>query len=307
MKRFIFALLLVGCPGPGSNPDPVDAGVPDSGEPLVREFSITLYSDDPDKMPPGAAEDLLSAADRWAQVIVDDIPDVVIPVGDQADCELSGEVDDVAIIANFIPIDGPGNVLGRAGPLCLRESLLPISGIMEFDIDDYDPVFFSQTALHEMGHVLGIGTLWSESDFDLLQDPSCNFFGCIPRNTRYTGENANREWRALVNTEELVPVENQMGPGSSDAHWRESGLSAPLRNELMSPALSAVFEPLSTITVGALGDLGYGVDYGAADSFEPAFRVDDAEMEPILYGDERTHRSIFVLYNDGTKRLLRKE
>jgi hypothetical protein len=52
-----------------------------------------------------------SAANRWSKVIVGDLPDVVI----------SGQVvDDVLIEASWVPIDGPGGILGQAGPRHLR-------------------------------------------------------------------------------------------------------------------------------------------------------------------------------------------
>src|SRR6266481_6034696 len=51
------------------------------------------------------------AAQRWSQVIVGDLPAVVI--GGQA-------IDDVLIEASGTPIDGPGGILGQAGPTHLR-------------------------------------------------------------------------------------------------------------------------------------------------------------------------------------------
>src|SRR2546430_992381 len=51
------------------------------------------------------------AADRWSQVIIGDVPSVMV----------DGEViDDVLILAQGSEIDGPGNILGQAGPTRLR-------------------------------------------------------------------------------------------------------------------------------------------------------------------------------------------
>ena len=70
------------------------------------------------------------------------------------------------------PIDGPGAVLGAAGPCLVRNAdFLSLYGIMFFDIDDLDFLeqigFFDEVVIHEMGHVLGFGTLW-EFGRDLL-------------------------------------------------------------------------------------------------------------------------------------------
>lgn len=67
----------------------------------------------------------------------------------------------------FTNIDGEGGVPGRAGPCCIRsESSLPLLGFLQLDAADLvrmetlgtldDPV------LHEMGHIIGIGTIWRE-------------------------------------------------------------------------------------------------------------------------------------------------
>ncbi|MFJ3307313.1 hypothetical protein ACIPSA_30270 [Streptomyces sp. NPDC086549] len=52
-----------------------------------------------------------AAADRWVRVMVGDLPSVVV----------DGEViDDLLILAQGRPIDGPGGILGQAGPTHVR-------------------------------------------------------------------------------------------------------------------------------------------------------------------------------------------
>eukprot|EP01026_Neomeris_dumetosa_P012015 TRINITY_DN142348_c0_g1_i1.p3 TRINITY_DN142348_c0_g1~~TRINITY_DN142348_c0_g1_i1.p3 ORF type:complete len:128 (+),score=12.79 TRINITY_DN142348_c0_g1_i1:28-411(+) len=72
------------------------------------------------------------------------------------------------ISASVTHIDGPGQILGQAGPDELAQingKALPIHGNMQFDSADVDMMVengtFSSVILHEMGHVLGIGTLWN--------------------------------------------------------------------------------------------------------------------------------------------------
>jgi len=74
-----------------------------------------------------------SAANRWSKVIVGDLPDVVV----------NGQViDDVLIEASGVAIDGPGGILGQAGPTHLRPAsagaaaFIPAKGRMQFDTAD---------------------------------------------------------------------------------------------------------------------------------------------------------------------------
>ena len=197
------------------------------------------------------------ASERWSQIITGDLPSVFV----------DGEViDDVLIEASGGFIDGQGGVLGRAGPTQLRSgSLLPAKGIMEFDTADLirqeQEGSLINTIIHEMGHVLGIGTTWSLSSFligcsDVINSP----------NPLYTGANAQREFAALINeqTPQPVPVANRGGPGTRCGHWREDVFG----NELMTGFLNVGTNPLSRLTIATLEDLGYEVDYNAADAYQ---------------------------------------
>ncbi len=114
--------------------------------------------------------------------------------------------------------------------------------------------------LHEMGHVLGFGTVWG-----------LRVTGRGTSNPVFTGLNARGAWDALVGgSGESVPVANTGGPGTADAHWRESVFG----NELMTGYIDSGDLPLSAVTVGSLSDIGYGVDLGASDPFgTPALRT----------------------------------
>ena len=106
-----------------------------------------------------------AAADRWCRVIVGDLPPVI------ADGEV---IDDILILAQGDIIDGPGNILGQAGPLLLRPrsagrgALLPAKAVMTFDSADLLLMEQAGTLVdvitHEMGHVLGIGTIWGRKN-----------------------------------------------------------------------------------------------------------------------------------------------
>jgi len=197
------------------------------------------------------------AADRWTKVITGDLPSVVV----------GGEViDDLLIEAQGKPIDGPGGILGQAGPTNLRpvaagaSAFLPAKGIMTFDSDDLAQMQANGTLLdvitHEMGHVIGIGTIWDHKS--LLAGAGTN-------NPTFVGKNAKREFGILKGTGPVpIPVENSGGAGTRDSHWRES----VFRNELMSGFVAAAGNPLSLMTVASLQDLGYEVDLSKAEPYQ---------------------------------------
>jgi hypothetical protein len=132
--------------------------------------------------------------------------------------------------------------------------------MMEFDIYDFDRItdqgLLIPVVLHEMGHVLGIGTIWSRKE--LLMNPSSVTPGA---DTHFIGPRAITAFDNAGGVNYTggakVPVENEAGPGSQDSHWREAVFGA----ELMSPFVnSGVQNPLSVITIQSLADLGYVVD-----------------------------------------------
>lgn len=192
------------------------------------------------------------AAVRWEQVITGDLPDATYN---------GATVDDILIDASGVAIDGRGGVLGQAGPDRVRSgSTLPFHGTMQFDTADLaaleaDGSLYA-VILHEMGHVLGIGTIWES--LALLS-------GAGGPSPSFVGAQATAAYNSIFSTNATgVPVEgNAAGPGTADGHWRESILG----NELMTGYLSGAANPLSRITVGSLADVGYTVNFAAADAY----------------------------------------
>ncbi len=194
-----------------------------------------------------------TASRRWSQVIVADLPAVVV----------GGEtIDDLVIDADGLAIDGRGGILGQAGPTQLRPgSFLPAAGVMSFDSADLATMeadgSLVSVIVHEMGHVLGFGAIWDQ--LGLRQ-------GAGTANPTFTGAAAMREFAALggAASTRAVPLANVGGPGTRDAHWRESVFGS----ELMTGFLNEGRNPLSRLTIAALEDMGYEVDLAAADAFE---------------------------------------
>ena len=236
-----------------------------------------------------------NAANRWKQLLLaGGDPYTIKPDEIIAGCgAVSGTVDGVIIIANFIAIDGPGQVLGRAGPCVLRDDgFLPVTGLMEFDTADL-AAFGAQLeniVIHEMGHVLGFATIWDihvpglgTNAFSVGVpggDPSFNgqgaraaFFGAIASGV-FTGV--------------PVPLENTGGGGTIYKHWRETIFT----NELMTGFLNSGLNPLSAITVQHFRDLGYVVNDALADAYTfhaaiqgaglPSFRLVEGQLSGLM-------------------------
>ena len=127
--------------------------------------------------------------------------------------------------------------------------------------------------LHEMGHVLGIGTLWGVKNLLDVTDAA---------NPLYVGTNGLREYRTLAGSASAtgVPVENPGGSGTAGSHWRDSVFRTELMTGYAEPA--GVAMPISRITVGSLQDLGYTVNYAAADPYVlPAMTAPVVAARPV--------------------------
>ena len=182
----------------------------------------------------------------------------------------------ITITASVAPIDGAGNILGSAGPETGgyddSNYLLAVTGSMIFDSADFSSpdATFATVVLHEMAHVIGIGTLW---DFNGLYNPAAaSVTDPVNGQTvgQYTGENGLLGWQAEFDPDATyVPVEKGGGGGTANGHWNEgdgggatgyissiTGLDA--RFELMTGWLnSGSF--VGEVTKGSLRDLGYEV------------------------------------------------
>src|SRR5207302_1810183 len=151
---------------------------------------------------------------------------------------------------------------GQAGPCLLRDpGFQPVAGAMHFDTADVAGLLaagkFDEVVRHEMGHVLGFGTIWQS--LGLVPgaggtDP--HFVGA--QATAAFDHNGGQPYSAGAK----VPVENCCGSGTRDSHWREtvfetelmtgflnSGVPNPIRSTHVPipcpPPTGCVFSPSS--------------------------------------------------------------
>lgn len=243
---------------------------------LRAEIGATIRSEfDPvvrvvgQPLPTALANALTTAADRIRGTIVGDAGDVPVLNFDMSRCGLQGAlnevVDDIVIFAMITPIDGVGRVLASAGPCVLRTaSRFPVIGIMRFDSDDVDALTANgrlpAVVLHEMLHVIGIGTLWRTRDM---------LMGASTADPRFTGLLAGAQCIASGGLTDCsdgrVPVENSGGSGTADVHWRESVFDREVMTGFVEQNADM---PFSAISIASLEDLGYLVNLLTADPFQ---------------------------------------
>jgi hypothetical protein len=143
---------------------------------------------------------------------------------------------------------------------------------MKFDADDLDNMIargnLTDVIQHEMLHIVGIGTLWNA--YGVLA-------GAGTPQTRFTGALGIGGCIAIGGTQicqNSIPVENNGGAGTADAHWRESTFDEELMTGFVEvpipgsyPKAGEVLNPFSVMSIQSLGDIGYVVNPKAADSY----------------------------------------
>ncbi|WP_420439843.1 Ig-like domain-containing protein [Candidatus Palauibacter sp.] len=254
-----------------------------------------------------------AAAERWMRILAptelpDRQPNRTLTCGTDSRFERYVEtIDDLMIVAAVGEIDGPGGTLGRAGPCWVRRgataNYMPYYGRMEFDEADIERMErvgdMEDVILHEMGHVLGIGTIWEA--LGLLRNPASE---TESPDTHFVGPLAIEAFDEAGGTSysggTKVPVDNTGGPGTWNGHWRHEVFAMELMIGYADG--TATRSPVSAITIQSLADLGYAVDVTAADPYrlpdaDAARLIDEARLVP--YGNDIWRGPIVVVDPEG--------
>jgi hypothetical protein len=243
---------------------------PQSNTPQTLQYSLssnfTAMATDPNKfnlvldfgtgtenLNQSAKDAIASAARFWESVITErsaitEFKDLTI--------KILGAQDTATTLATGAPLVSTRN-----------DSLFLVGGevnlnTLRFDIFNSDPNYLRSIMIHEMAHTLGFGTIWEPITFptlgrsigrSLINRTSQTYNG----NT-YAGY-AYGDLLGQFGTGLAVPIDEVF------AHWRESVFDAELMTtfaELRGEAM-----PVSTLTLSSLRDLGWKVNYGAAQAY----------------------------------------
>ena len=197
------------------------------------------------------------AASTWQSLLSDYQDGVAVARTAGSSYAVGEQIGTLFIDATLAPNDGPGGVLGFAGPteavLDRLDYVLSTDGEMTFDSADADGLLsagiFGAVVLHEMAHVMGFGTLWTSN-------------GVYVNGTgEFLGPNATAAWNTEYGQPGTPDVELDFGPGTANGHWNEDPTvldtaGRPLTRELMTGFLDAPTY-ISRMTVGSFVDIGF--------------------------------------------------
>lgn len=251
------------------------------GPPSVAPFKITMRFVGP--TPSAEVLDAFKQAqERWQGVIRETsgiLQAYTLAKGtcNSTDSTHVEDIPDVLIFARIDSIDGPSNILGQAGPCIIKRMpsgrYMSSIGRMTFDSADMHLMatknMLVNVITHEMGHVLGIGTLWSASYNNGVAmavqggfDPSYAGAAGMAASAGmgYTGLSLGANDVPFL---DRVPLEDTGGSGTAGSHWRRSVFGDELMNGWAVPGRQA----LSLLTVSAMADFGYVVNTSAAETW----------------------------------------
>ena len=215
-----------------------------------------------------------NAARRWERIIARGFDNQTISLSRgqcHSDRDMADrEIDDLLVIVRMANLGGKTGSAASAAP-CLTEggstvARRPFVGWVDVNVDHWNDKSIHELtssqphpltekiAIHEVGHVLGFSG-------DTIQ--AAGHRGTTP-NMHFSGPRAREAFRETAYDGrydgEPVPMQDR------HAHWHEQAFTAGAAYpEIMAPAI-AKQSLLSEITVAALADLGYEVDFGQADT-----------------------------------------
>lgn len=252
------------CVPPVNDPEPAERFE------IELEFSATVPED--------YRQAVRLAATRWEEIISGGLTPSVIDADDCGGHPLrtGRSVTNLLISVRVEPLGG--NSVGFAGPCSFRGAGgLPDYGYMTLSdsLSGSGSALLELSALHEMGHILGIGTLWNIpgiagwNHINYAPENACSSNEPFTADPEYTSNSALSEYRNLPGRSAAtgIPLEKGGPVGVRCGHWDADALPG----ELMVSEINATESyTISRITAASLNDLGYDVDLTKADqSYSP--------------------------------------
>ncbi len=200
-----------------------------------------------------AKDAIVSAAKFWESVIsersaITRFKDLTI--------NILGGTDTVSTLATGAPLVSTSN-----GSLFLVGGEVNLN-TLRYDLFNSDPNYLRSVVMHEFAHTLGFGTIWEPIAFPTLGQSIGR--SLISRTSQtYNGNTyagyAYGDLLGQFGSGVAVPIDEVF------AHWSESVFAS----ELMTPfaEASGMTMPASALTLSALRDLGWRINYGAAQAY----------------------------------------
>jgi|LakMenEpi03Aug12_release.lakeMendotaPanAssembly.Ray.scaffolds.fasta_scaffold01843_13 hypothetical protein len=213
-------------------------------------FQITVSYLTP--MQPGWTAAVQRAVAKWQSIIVGDVPDIM---------HEGRLIDDFEIRVSFQTLSP--TLLGYARSLAFRPGPggLPYLGEMVMNSIYADRPGIYDTIVHELAHSLGFSpTMWSR----------LSLTGGTSGDPRFLGRQATQAFNEIFGRSDTgVPLYEQGSPGdgSYGAHWRDSVFGFEAMVHAGDPSITGA--PVSRVTVAQFADIGYRVNYMAADPYSP--------------------------------------
>lgn len=220
----------------------------------VNKFKLVLnFGLGTETLNQSARDAIASAARFWEDVIpersaITQFKDLTV--------NILGAADVASNLASGTPLVSTSN-----GSLFLVGGEATLNTV-RFDLFNRDPNYLRSVMLHEFAHALGFGTIWEPLTFPTLNQTIGR--SLVNRTTQtYNGNTyagfAYGELLGKVGQGIAVPIDEVY------AHWSESVFKQELMTPFAEPAGTVM--PVSALTLSSLRDLGWQVNYGAAQAY----------------------------------------
>ena len=229
-------------------PRPYEMSYPGSGHPARGEFAIDLRF--AGNMTPILVDAANWAKSRWEGLIRRDLPDVVAPWG--------ATIDDAFfdVLVGVLPsgVVAQNEVLrwrdGQNGLPYWSRIILNQDYLSQFQFTNLTAA--QDILAHEIGHGLGLNRI----NYEMRGLITTTATGLA-----YSGRNGVAEYNNIFGKNVTsIPLD------STGNHVSSAAFGGP---ELMSPSQIDQRDPLSTVTLGMMQDVGHDVDYALADPIAP--------------------------------------